>query len=273
MLGLLMNGEIYKSKGDKQPSLADTLKSLGKDPDRLGEGVRPSSGFRAFLEVHIEQGPVLWSSGIPIGIVQGIVAIERYTIRVEGQAGHAGTTPMRLRQDALVRASRIIIEIHEALRDMDAGAVGTIGALQVYPGAFNIIPGAVDLFLDLRAMENSVLESARRRIEEIVAARENAVMNLFLAKSGVSLDPGVMKAIENSCRERSVPFRYLASGAGHDAMTFQTRGIPTGMIFIPCVEGKSHCPEEAIRIEDAVLGTQILADSILRIALADPSES
>jgi beta-ureidopropionase / N-carbamoyl-L-amino-acid hydrolase len=270
MLGLLMNGEIYKSKGDKQPSLADALKSLGKNLDKIGEGVRPPSDFRAFLEIHIEQGPVLWSAGIPIGIVQGIVAIERYTIRVEGQAGHAGTTPMRLRHDALVQASRIIIEIHEALRDMDAGAVGTIGALQVHPGAFNIIPGAVDLFLDLRAMEISSLERARRRIEEIVAARGNAAMNLFLAKSGVSLDPGVMKAIETSCRERSVPFLCLASGAGHDAMTFQTRGIPTGMIFIPSVEGKSHCPEEAIRIEDAVLGTQVLADSILHIAFGDP---
>jgi len=266
MLDLLAEGEICKSKGDKQPSLAESLKRMGKDPEKIGEAIRSPSAFRAFLEIHIEQGPVLDSAGIPIGIVQGIVAIERYTIRVQGQAGHAGTTPMRLRDDALVKASRIIMEIHEALRNMEAEVVGTIGRVQVYPGAFNIIPGAVDLFLDLRAMEDSVLAFARKRIQEIVARQSKAKMDPFLAKAGVSLDPGIMKAIEISCRERGILFHYLGSGAGHDAMTFQTRGIPTGMIFIPCKEGKSHCPEEAIRIGDAVMGTQILADSIVRIA-------
>jgi N-carbamoyl-L-amino-acid hydrolase len=138
--------------------------------------------------------------------------------------------------------------------------------VQVYPGAFNIIPGAVDLFLDLRAMEDSVLAFARKRIQEIVACQSKAKMDPFLAKAGVSLDSGIRKTIEISCRERGFPFLYLGSGAGHDAMTFQSRGIPTGMIFIPCKEGKSHCPDESIRIGDAVMGTQILADSIVRIA-------
>ena len=212
-------------------------------------------------------GALSESGGIPIGIVRGIVAIERYTIRVQGQAGHAGTTPMRLREDALVKASRIIIEIHEALRNMEAEVVGTIGTVQVYPGAFNIIPGAVDLFLDLRAMEDSVLANARKQIQEIVACQSKAKMDPFLAKAGVALDSGIGKTIEISCRERGIPFHYLGSGAGHDAMTFQSRGIPTGMIFIPCKEGKSHCPDESIRMGDAVMGAQILADSIVRIAL------
>jgi hydantoinase/carbamoylase family amidase len=269
MLDLLAEGEIYKSKGDKQPSMADSLKRMGKDPKKIGKAIRSPSAFRAFLELHIEQGPILDSMGIPIGIVQGIVAIERYTIRVQGQAGHAGTTPMRLRDDALVKASRIIIEIHEALRNMETEVVGTIGTVQVHPGAFNIIPGAVDLFLDLRAMEEPVLDSARAHIQGIVASAGNAKMDLLLAKAGVSLDPDLMKAIEGSCRERGVPFRYLVSGAGHDAMTFQSRGIPTGMIFIPCKEGKSHSSQEAIRIGDAVMGTQVLADSIVRIAFGD----
>jgi beta-ureidopropionase / N-carbamoyl-L-amino-acid hydrolase len=270
MLGLLTEGEIYKSKGEKQPSLAHSLKRMGKDPEKVGEAVRSSTDFLAFLELHIEQGPVLESLGVPVGIVQGIVAIERYAIRVEGLAGHAGTTPMRSRDDALVKASRVIVEIHDTLSEMNIEAVGTIGALQVYPGAFNIIPGAVDLFLDLRAMEKSHLDLVRDRIRGIVARQSKVTMNPLLAKAGVSLDPRIMKAVENSCRQRKIPWHYLGSGAGHDAMTFQTKGIPTGMIFIPCVEGRSHCPEEAIRFEDAVSGTRVLADSILRLAFDQP---
>ena len=266
MLGILAEDEIYKSKGQKQPSLADSLKRVGKDPEKTREAMRPATDILAFLELHIEQGPVLESIGAHIGIVKGIVGIERYIIRVQGQAGHAGTTPMGWRDDALVKASRIIVDIHEALRNMEAEVVGTIGAVQVHPGAFNIIPGAVDLFLDLRAMEEPVLTSARERIQGIVARQTGAKMDPFLTKAGVSLDIKIMQIIELSCRERGIPFHYLGSGAGHDAMTFQTKGIPTGMIFIPCREGKSHCPDETIRMEDAVMGTQVLTDSIVRIA-------
>jgi acetylornithine deacetylase/succinyl-diaminopimelate desuccinylase-like protein len=115
-------------------------------------------------------------------------------------------------------------------------------------------------------MEESVLSSARERIQEIVSRHGKSKMDPILKKAGVSLDSQILKIIEVSCRERGFPFHYLDSGAGHDAMTFQTKGIPTGMIFIPCKEGKSHCPEETIRIEDAVMGTQILTDSIVRIA-------
>jgi hydantoinase/carbamoylase family amidase len=272
MLGLLMDDEIYKSKGGKLPSLADSLKQVGKDPQQLWKAMRPATDLIAFLELHIEQGPVLETLSHPIGIVKGIVGIERYIIHVSGQTGHAGTTPMDRRDDALVKASRIIIEIHEALRTMGTNVVGTIGTVHVHPGAFNIIPGEVDLFLDLRAMEESVLSSARERIQGIVSRQSKSKMDPFLKKAGVSLDPKIQQIIEVSCRERGFPFHDLDSGAGHDAMTFQTKGIPAGMIFIPCKEGKSHCPEETIRIEDAVMGTQILTDSIVRIAFSLLSE-
>jgi acetylornithine deacetylase/succinyl-diaminopimelate desuccinylase-like protein len=144
--------------------------------------------------------------------------------------------------------------------------VGTIGELKVHPGAFNIIPGRVEMSLDLRSMKETTLKSVKNTIREIVHSVDNARMEPILSKGGVQMDPGIMEAIEFSCRQRNVPFHRMWSGAGHDAMTFPTQGIPTGMIFIPCLEGKSHCPDEAIRWEDAALGAQILAETMMRIA-------
>jgi hydantoinase/carbamoylase family amidase len=268
MFDLLAAGEIFRSKGAGQPSFADSLRRVGKNPEEIGRAVRSISEFLAFLEVHIEQGPVLESLGAPIGIVEGIVFIERYILRISGRPGHAGTTPMRLRNDALIKAAKIILAVNEAVLAGGPDVVGTIGNVEVRPGVFNIIPGRADLLLELRSLKNPVLASVRGAIQEIIHSQEGAEMHLLLSKGGVRMDPKIMEAIRLSCRERGIPSHRMGSGAGHDSMTFQARGIPTGMIFIPCKEGKSHSPEEDIRLEDAAVGTQILADTILRLARA-----
>ena len=266
MFNLLTEGEIYRSKGGGRPSLAQSLQRIGKDPGRIGQAVRSPSEFRSFLELHIEQGPVLDSMGIPIGIVEGIVTLDRHLIHVAGKAGHAGTTPMHLRDDALVKAARIITDVHETILSAGPDIVGTIGELKVHPGAFNIIPGNVEMTLDLRSMKEDTLAAVRDNIRKVVHRVDNARMENILSKGGVSMDPEIMKSIELSCGQRGVRFHRMGSGAGHDAMTFPNLGIPTGLIFIPCAEGKSHCPDEEIRWEDAALGTQILADTMMRIA-------
>ena len=266
MFNLLAEGEIFKSKGVGRPSLAQSLQRTGRDPEQISQAVRSPSEFQAFLEVHIEQGPVLDSLGIPIGIVEGIVFIDRYLLHVTGNAGHAGTTPMNLRDDALVKAARLITALNKIFRSAGPGIVGTIGELEVHPGAFNIIPGKVEMSLDLRSMKKTPLQSVRKQIREIAHSMGNVRIEPLLSKGGVTMDPGVMKSIEISCRERGIRWKRIGSGAGHDAMTFPTLGIPTGMIFVPCIGGKSHCPEEAIRWEDAALGAQILADTMMRIA-------
>lgn len=266
MFNLLAEGEIYRSRVAGQPSLAQSFQRIGKDPGRISQAVRSPSEFHAFLELHIEQGPVLDTMGIPIGIVEGIVYLDRHLIHVAGKPGHAGTTPMHLREDALVKAARIITGVNEAIISAGPNIVGTIGELKVHPGAFNIIPGRVEMSLDLRSMKETTLKSVKNTIREIVHSVDNARMEPILSKGGVQMDPGIMEAIEFSCRQRNVPFHRMWSGAGHDAMTFPTQGIPTGMIFIPCLEGKSHCPDEAIRWEGAALGAQILAETMMRIA-------
>jgi len=265
MFNLLVEDEIYKSRGAGRPFLAQSLERMGKDPVQFGKAVRSPSEFRAFLELHIEQGPVLDSLGIPIGVVEGIVAIDRHMIEVEGKAGHAGTTPMRLRDDALVKAARIVTSVNRAVRSLGADIVGTIGEMKVHPGAFNIIPGRVEMTLDLRSMKKSLLKTARGKIREILRSTPGARLATALSKDGARMDRKIIGLIEESCRQRSVSCKRMSSGAGHDAMTFPTQGIPTGMIFIPCKEGKSHCPEEAIRWEDAAIGAQVMADTIMRI--------
>ncbi len=266
MFNLLVEDEIHRSRSAGKPSLAHDLKRMGKDPDLIAQAVRSPSEFRAFLELHIEQGPVLESLGIPIGVVEGIVAIHRYSIRVKGRAGHAGTTPMRMRDDALVKAARVITAVNEAVTSAGPTIVGTIGELTVPPGAFNIIPGEVTMSLELRSMKESVIQSVHGAIEEIVHSVSNARLEPLLSKSGVAMDPVVMDAIEMSCRERGILFHRMESGAGHDAMTFPPLGVPTGMIFIPCADGKSHCPDENITWKDAATGAHILADTVMRVA-------
>jgi hydantoinase/carbamoylase family amidase len=266
MFGLLAEGEIYRSKGGGQSSFADSLRRIGRNPEEIGRAIRSPSDFRAFLELHIEQGPVLESLRVPIGIVEGIVFIERYIIRVAGRAGHAGTTPMLLREDALVKAAKVILAVNQAVLDGGPDVVGTIGNVEVHPGVFNIIPGRADLLLELRSLKEPVLASVRKAIMEIIRSSAGGEMQELLSKGGVRLDEGVMRTIAFACRERGVASHRMGSGAGHDSMTFQARGIPTGMIFIPCKEGISHSPEESINLPDAATGTQILADTILRLA-------
>jgi hydantoinase/carbamoylase family amidase len=266
MLNLLAEGEIYRSKGKDRASMAQDLERLGKDPQRIHRAVRSPSEFLAFLELHIEQGPILDQMGVPIGIVEGIVGIHRYLIHVEGKAGHAGTVPMKDRDDALLKAAQIIQRVHQAVVSKGSGLVGTIGELKVFPGAFNIIPGRVEMSLDLRAMREEDLQGAKEEIERIVASMGKTQMVEVAQKHPVAMDREIQSFIETSCRERGIRFHRMQSGAGHDAMTFPVVGVPAGMIFIPCREGKSHCPEEAIRFEDLALGTQILADTVLRLS-------
>ncbi len=270
MFNLLQEGEVEKSRGEGMASLGQDLRRMGKDPQRIAEAGRSPSEFRSFLELHIEQGPVLEGMGVPIGIVDGIVHLGRYLIRVIGKSGHAGTTPMHLRDDALIKAAGIVTAVNEVLRSAGSEIVGTIGEFRVQPGAINIIPGQVEMSLDLRSMREEKLTWVRRQIEKIVLSTDKAGMETILTKGGVRMDPDVMMEIELSCRDRGILFHRMWSGAGHDAMTFPMVNIPAGIIFIPCVGGKSHCPDEDIHFENACLGAQVLADTMARLAFRDP---
>lgn len=266
MFGLVKEEELIKSRKEGKPTLAEDLRRMGKDPKQIKQARRQPSEFKAFLELHIEQGPILDKKNIPIGIVEGIADLHRYLIKVKGQAGHAGTTPMSLRDDALVKAAEIIIKVHEAVQAGGEDLVGTIGELQVFPGAINIIPGEVIMSLDLRSSQRDKLNALYQNIKKIISSVKNSFLEPILVKEGVKMDKQIKEIIADSCQQQGISFCYLWSGAGHDAMTFPIMNIPTGMIFIPCKEGKSHCPEEEVSIENAFWGTQVLGEAIRRLA-------
>ena len=257
--------------------LEDVLSSLGIYRENLDSLKRDPSTVKAYLELHIEQGPVLESKKKKIGVVTAIAAPSRFRVIFKGQADHSGTTPMEMRKDALVAAGHLITYIDEVCREHAAAdkgrVVGTVGAVKVEPGVINAIPGRAELQVDVRsitsASKRKVAGLIRKRARQI--ARERGVKAEILTirdEEPVPMHPEVIALIRGMCEERAVSFEVMPSGAGHDAMQM-ARITPTGMIFIPSTNGVSHNPTEWTDPEDICLGTQLLVEALLRAAHAD----
>ena len=257
--------------------LEDVLSSLGICRENLDSLKRDPDTVKAYIELHIEQGPVLESKKKKIGVVTAIAAPSRFRVVFKGQADHSGTTPMEMRKDALVAAGYLITYIDEVCREhaaTDKGrVVGTVGAVKVEPGVINAIPGKAELQVDVRsitsASKRKVAGLIRKRARQI--ARERGVKAEILTirdEEPVAMHPGMIALIRGMCEERGVPFEVMPSGAGHDAMQM-ARIAPTGMIFIPSTNGVSHNPTEWTDPEDICLGTQLLVEALLKAAHAD----
>lgn len=256
--------------------LEDVLSSLGIYRENLASLKRDPKTVKAYLELHIEQGPILESKKKKIGVVTAIAAPSRFRVVFRGQADHSGTTPMEMRKDALVAAGHLITYIDEACREHAATekgrVVGTVGAVKVEPGVINAIPGRAEMQVDVRsitaASKRKVAGLIRKRARRI--ARERGVevdLVTIREEEPVALHRRVIALIRALCEERGVPFEVMPSGAGHDAMQM-ARITPTGMIFIPSVNGVSHNPTEWTDPEDICLGTQLLVEALLRAAHA-----
>ena len=257
--------------------LEDVLSSLGIYRENLDSLKRDPDTVKAYIELHIEQGPVLESKKKKIGVVTAIAAPSRFRVVFKGQADHSGTTPMEMRKDALVAAGYLITYIDEVCREhaaTDQGrVVGTVGAVKVEPGVINAIPGKAELQVDVRsitsASKRKVAGLIRKRARQI--ARERGVKAEILTirdEEPVAMHPRVIALIRGMCEERGVPFEVMPSGAGHDAMQM-ARIAPTGMIFIPSTNGVSHNPTEWTDPKDICLGTQLLVEALLKAAHAD----
>ncbi|HZW84962.1 MAG TPA: hydantoinase/carbamoylase family amidase, partial [Nitrososphaerales archaeon] len=229
----------------------------------------PIRKARAFVELHIEQGPTLEAEKTKIGVVGAIVGIRQFDVRIEGSADHAGTTPMGMRKDSLVAASELVLMVREAARK--AGTVGTVGFIENAPNAPNVVPGAVELTIDVRHGSKKVLgglESELRRRALIVSKRSGCSIRLSprLSLNPTKMDGTVKKAIGASVEELGLSHREIDSGAGHDTMNMANI-CPVGMIFVPSVGGKSHSPAERSRDSDLVNGANVLAATLARLAL------
>jgi N-carbamoyl-L-amino-acid hydrolase len=228
--------------------------------------VRKSDSIAAYLEMHIEQGPILDREGIPLAAVTGIAGIRRFNLVVDGEPNHAGTTPMELRRDALVAAAQFIVDAEAMFRQQE-NAVGTVGYLSVTPNMANVVPGRAELIVEMRSIDPQIIdrlaEVLQQRAGEISRERQISVtMKLLTDAAPVQADPLLLEITTQACRQTDPRALVLPSGAGHDATQIGTIA-PIGMIFVPSRDGRSHSPEEWTEIEDIALGVQALARALL----------
>jgi beta-ureidopropionase / N-carbamoyl-L-amino-acid hydrolase len=248
---------------------ADAVRKIGGDPDRILDARRTKGSFHAYLELHIEQGGKLEQARVPVGVVEGIVAIDKYDVTVTGFANHAGTTPMPERQDALLAAAHLTVAVREIVTSEPGRQVGTVGHLEVSPNAPNVIPGMAKLTIELRDLSSEKLrrlgEAVRARAREIASATRTTIefVPLSLAQPATAAAP-VQAAIERAAAGLSLETLRLPSGAGHDAQMMAQLG-PMGMIFVPSVAGISHSPKELTHWEDCANGANVLLHTILEL--------
>jgi len=253
-------------------TLAQGLARVGGDPGALARALRGPDSVAAFVELHIEQGPVLENEGLPIGVVTHIVGIRRHRVIVEGRPDHAGTTPMDIRQDALVGAARLVDEANRRARGLLGSGhyvVATVGYLAVTPNASNAVPGRVEMMLEVRSDAEHVLdeftdaaiEAVRPGLQELGVRLTHAEVS---RSAPTACAPLVMQAIEDAAADLGYRSRRMPSGAGHDAV-YMSKLAPVGMVFIPCLGGRSHCPEEWIEPAQLLDGTRVLHQTLLRL--------
>ncbi len=251
---------------------AEAIRKIGGAPERIMEAVRPKGAHHCYLELHIEQGGTLEKSATPIGVVEGIVAIDRYTATVTGVANHAGTTPMADRQDALIAASQLTLMVRDVVVGQPGRQVGTVGRFEIEPNAPNVIPGKAQFTIELRdlSMEKlaGIVTEIRARAQAIASATKTTIAIEPLSRNLPAIaTPEVQAAIERAADVLGLGHARLPSGAGHDAQMMAQLG-PMGMIFVPSIGGVSHSPNELTRWEDCADGANALLQSILEMDTA-----
>ena len=268
ILGLISPGELETLRDDDGVSIAEAMRAAGFPPERYHQAQRHD--LEAFLELHIEQGRILYDEKVDIGIVESIAGIQKLLITVEGRADHAGTTPMHLRHDALQGAALMAVEITRMVEREGRPAVVTMGMWDVRPGATNVVPGLVRFSVDLRHPEEVTkqrLAGAIRTQCELIA-RERGLSVSFDVQSNslpVDMDSALQDVLVKSAEACGATWKYMPSGAGHDSEVM-ARHVPTAMLFVPSVEGRSHSAAEYTTLQDAVRGTRVLATALYKLA-------
>ena len=267
MRGELTLDDLQRLVDKKGISIYEALQSRNLNPDGI-ETIEYTRPVKAFIEIHIEQGKVLEHEQKKIGIVTGIAAPERFYVTIRGNADHSGATPMKLRHDALCGASKIILGIEEiASMQEEPPVVGTVGVVEVIPGAMNVIPGAVKLGVDIRSISKVARDSVVTLIKEfidVICEKRGLSYTIepIAQDHPVAMHPAMIREIEGAVKAVDVEYMTMPSGAGHDAMHWADV-VPTGMIFIPCREGISHNPAEFADLADIITGAKVL-DTVLR---------
>ena len=268
-----LSADMLAARDDQGDTLGQALQRLGARPEALAEADRRQDGFAAFVELHIEQGPMLEREGLDIGAVTDIVGIRRAQLFFEGRPDHAGTTPMNERSDALVAAAIVIRQAQRLAlqwsRSTPHYVVATVGRMNVSPNASNTVPGQVDLTLEVRSNHAPLLQEfweilARRCGPAIGRLGVNWRVEPRTHVDPVACAPLIAAAVEQSAQRLGLGCRRMPSGAGHDAMYLAHTGL-SGMIFIPCLDGRSHSAVEWASPGQVLAGTQVLAATLLNL--------
>jgi allantoate deiminase len=268
LAGTLSPDDLRHEDGDGV-SIAEAMRSAGLDPDKIGDAARQEGSLAAYLELHIEQGKVLEGEGLPVGVVTGIAGPVWLRLSFTGEAGHAGTTPMGARRDALAAAAEVVGIVEEEA-SATGSTVGTVGQVRVRPGGINIIPGGVDLSLDLRDIDETVRDAAEGRIRErageVCGGRGIELSFEELQRLPPAPCSEEIRGVIAAACERVAARSYsLPSGAGHDGMHV-ARLCPMGMIFVRSRDGISHNPKEWSSRQDCEAGCEVLYLTVLDLA-------
>lgn len=261
---------LHELKDEDGISLFEAMSGAGFKPQNLDEAILKENSLHAYLELHIEQGPVLERSAISVGVVSGIAAPIRFEITIHGKADHSGATPMNMRSDALLAASHIIIAANKFAKNKKT-AVATVGYVHAKPGVLNVVPGEARLGVDLRDIDKASLGELNLELRNFVGElscelKFSYEIRELSSDEPVKLSKHAINLLEDEAKKLGIKTLTLPSGAGHDAMNLTKLASSVGMLFIPCVDGISHNTKEAINFKDAVAATKILTNALIRLS-------
>lgn len=254
---------------NSQKTVREGIKFIGGDPDKIAGAVRKKGDLAGYLELHIEQGGILHQEKIDIGVVEGIVGVQWWDVTVEGFANHAGTTPMNARQDALLAAAKFVEAVNRAVTSIPGRQVGTVGKLQAFPGAYNVIPGKVLTSLGLRDLDLAKVKMIFEKILSEVREIEKSTGTKFNFEQVSDSQPALtdkrfQQTIDEQAKQLGLTTKPLPSGAGHDAQEIADL-CPIGMIFVPSRDGISHSPREFSTAEDITNGANVLLHTLIKL--------
>lgn len=275
--GTMIGAKAMSGKAIRDPNsyrhpdgtpIQNCLERIGGNWEQIQSAQRSVAEVVAFVELHVEQGPVLEAAGKSIGIVEGIVGQRRKSISLQGSPNHAGTTPMQMRRDALVAASQVVLAIHE-LGNLPGQQVATVGQMNVWPNAVNVIPGRVEMSVDVRDLSNENLDrlfaQLEQRIEAIALNTQTEIqISTYLHNDPVLATLQIQTAIAQVCDELGCSYLHLPSRASHDAQEI-ARFTDMGMIFVPSEAGLSHAEAEYTSPESCILGANVLLQTLLKL--------
>ena len=264
--GYLSKDDVQETKDKDGISVPEAMKKIGLDPSL--EVKRDPETIKAFLEMHIEQGPILEEEQISVGVVESIVGLTQLEVTIDGKAGHAGTTPMDRRSDALVAAANIISKLPQIAMEEGEGTVTTVGRHQVFPNGANVIPDKVVFSVDIRSNKEAHVKNVVQKVKNLVRSWEangiQTAVEQSLYMQPKELNKKIRSILEASCAQLGTSFINMHSGAGHDAMVLSDI-TDVGLIFVPSKDGLSHCPEEWTAIHELAAGIEVLYETALKL--------